>query len=187
MEKSGAQSEYIALGKALLKGKRITQITLRGKTYKFDYSRDESLKKAEESKWDTDFAVEYADEYEEAKEDGFSVQSRFICDLTSDFCLNSGGFGSGKSLALYIKLILFAKCFPGNRILLGRKTLADLERNTLPDLFDLMPPQWYRYKVKNGIIEFKNGSQIVLFGLDAMQSGSQSDIKKAEQKLKSRS
>jgi len=92
---------------------------------------------------------------------------------------------SGKSLALYVKLILLCKCFPGNRVLLGRKTLSDIDRAVLPELFDLMPPTWYEYRVKDGLINFNNGSQIILFGLDAMQSGSVADIKKAQQKLKS--
>ena len=92
---------------------------------------------------------------------------------------------SGKSLALYIKLILFCKCFPGNRVLMGRKTLSDIDRAVLPELFDLMPATWYEHRVKDGLINFSNGSQIILFGLDAMQSGGVADIKKAEQKLKS--
>lgn len=113
------------------------------------------------------------------------IQAAFISDLKSDFCLNAGGFGSGKSTALYIKLILSVKCFPGNRVLLGRKTLSDIDRAVLPELFDLMPPSWYEHRVKDGLINFTNGSQIILFGLDAMQSGGVADIKKAEQKLKS--
>lgn len=92
---------------------------------------------------------------------------------------------SGKSLALYIKLILFVKCFPGNRVLLGRKTLSDIDRAVLPELFELMPPTWYEHRVKDGLININNGSQIILFGLDAMQSGGVADIKKAQQKLKS--
>ncbi len=112
-------------------------------------------------------------------------QALFISDFSNRYCLNAGGFGSGKSLALYIKLVLFARCFPGNRILLGRKTISDIERAILPDLFELMPESWYEYRVKDGVINFKNGSQIILFGLDAMQSGGAADIKKAEQKVKS--
>lgn len=92
---------------------------------------------------------------------------------------------SGKSLSLYVKLILLCKCFPGNRVLLGRKTLSDIDRAVLPELFDLMPSTWYEHRVKDGLINFTNGSQIVLFGLDAMQSGGIADIKKAQQKLKS--
>lgn len=109
----------------------------------------------------------------------------FVSDFKSDFCLNAGGFGSGKSLALYIKLILFVKCFPGNRVLLGRKTISDIDRAVLPEVFDLIPPTWYEYRVKDAVINFNNGSQIILFGLDAMQSGGVADIKKAQQRLKS--
>lgn len=113
------------------------------------------------------------------------TQADYICNLESDFCLNNGGYGSGKSLALYIKLYLFVKCFPGNRILLGRKTLADIERVVLPDLFDIIPHGEYKHRVKDAVINFENGSQIILFGLDALQAGDLGDIKKAQQKIKS--
>ena len=112
-------------------------------------------------------------------------QVQFINNFKNRYCLNSGGYGSGKSLALYIKLILFVKCFPGNRVLLGRKTLMDIERAILPDLFELMPSSWYQHRVKDAVINIKNGSQIILFGLDALQEGSLADIKKAQQKIKS--
>jgi PBSX family phage terminase large subunit len=97
----------------------------------------------------------------------------------------SGGFASGKTTAFIVKLILLAVFFPGNRILLGRKTKMDVEQATLPDFFDICPPEFYEYKVGPGIIEFKNGSQIIIMGLDALQSGAGQDIKKAEQKIKS--
>jgi hypothetical protein len=112
-------------------------------------------------------------------------QADYISNLKDRFCLYSGGYGCGKSLALYIKLILFAKCFPGIKILLGRRTLMDLDRTVLPDLFDLMPRAWYQHRVKDALINFKNGSQVILFGLEALQEGSMGDIKKAQQKLKS--
>lgn len=112
-------------------------------------------------------------------------QKAFISNFKDRFCLYSGGYGCGKSLALYIKLILSCMCFPKNRIVLGRRTLMDIERAVLPDLFDLMPAGWYKHRVKDALINFKNGSQIILFGLDALQQGSMSDIKKAQQKLKS--
>ena len=144
------ESEYVKLGRALLEGKEIDEIILKGKNYKFN-----------------------------------PTQSQFISDFKSDFCLNAGGYGSGKSLALYIKMLLFCKCFPENRLLLGRKTLSDIDRAVLPELFDLMPMNWYEYRVKDALLNFSNGSQIVLFGLDAMQSGPIADIKKAQQKLKS--
>ena len=178
-------NEWEKLGQALLNGSVIDEITLKGKTYKFNYSKEEFVQRAKLSGWPEDFAIECAESYEKAKVNGASVQARFICDLKSDFCLNSGGYGSGKSIATYIKLILTCKCFPGNRVLLGRKTLSDIDRAVLPELFDLMPKTWFEHRVKDGVINFKNGSQIILFGLDAMQSGNIADIKKAQQKLKS--
>lgn len=170
--------EWIELGKALLSGKKVEGLALKGKDYKFNYSEEEFLELGRKNKWDEEILLKAAKEY-------VAVQRDFISDFSSDFCLNSGGFGSGKSTATYIKLILFCKCFPGNRVLLGRKTLSDIDRAVLPELFDLMPASWYEHRVKDGLINFSNGSQIILFGLDAMQSGSVADIKKAQQKLKS--
>ena len=92
---------------------------------------------------------------------------------------------SGKTLAMLIKLILSALCIPGNNILLGRQYLSDITRALLPDIFDLLPSNLYNYKVKDGMIEFFNGSIIILMGLDAMQTGGEDSLKKAEQKLKS--
>lgn len=173
------------IGLAMLSGKRLEGIHLNGKDFKFNYTEEEFVETAIKSGWPEEFARECAQKYEASKVDGFSIQSRFISDFTSDYCLNSGGYGSGKSAALYIKLILTCMCFPGNRVLLGRKTLSDIDRAVLPDLFDLMPKSWYHHRVKDGLINFQNGSQIVLFGLDAMQSGGVADIKKAQQKLRS--
>jgi len=101
------------------------------------------------------------------------------------YCLIYGGFGSGKSVILYIKMILFSLMFPGNMILLGRKHLSDIELTILPDLKDLMHPKWYHHRIRQGLIEFFNGSKIILFGLDALQEGALADIKKAQQKIKS--
>jgi len=142
--------EWEKLGEELLKGRKVGEISLKGKTYKLN-----------------------------------PQQTEFISDMTSDFCLNAGGYGSGKSLALYIKLLLFVKCWPKNRILLGRKTMSDIDRAVLPEFFGLIPSNWYEHRIRDGLINFPNGSQIVLFGLDAMQSGGVADIKKAQQKLKS--
>ncbi len=111
-------------------------------------------------------------------------QKKFI-NSKKRYCLYYGGYGCGKTLALLLKLIIFCLFFPNNLVLLGRKTLQDIERTILPDLFDLLPTTWYQYKVKEGTITFFNNSQIILFGLEALQEGSLKDIKKAQQKLKS--
>lgn len=175
---SPAEDSWVNLGKELLKGMKLDAIVLNGKEYKFNYTEEEFLQIALQNNWNYELAKQCAKGYKVTQRD-------FICDFTSDFPLNSGGYGSGKSLALYIKLILLCKCFPKNRVLLGRKTMSDVDRAVLPELFELMPISWFEHRVKDGLINFTNGSQIILFGLDAMQSGSIADIKKAQQKLKS--
>jgi hypothetical protein len=115
-------------------------------------------------------------------------QAEFISNLNGEdkFILLSGGRGAGKSLALCVKLYVMCKGFKGIRILLGRKTMSDLDRTTLADFFKIVPPSEYEHRVKDGIINFKNGSQIVMLGLDAVASGGESsDIKKGQQKTKS--
>ncbi len=111
-------------------------------------------------------------------------QKEFVNDKTR-YSLYAGGLGSGKTLALIIKMLLMCLLFPGNVVLLGRKHRSDIKQNLLPDVFDLMDENWYDYRVKDGYIEFENGSRIVLFGLDALQGGGSSSRKKAEQRLKS--
>jgi len=101
------------------------------------------------------------------------------------YVLFSGGFGAGKTLPLIVKMILYSLFFPKNRVLLGRKNLSDVEKGLLPDLFEIIPNSWFTYRIKDGIIRFFNGSEIILFGLDNLQEGSQADIKKAQQKVKS--
>ena len=110
-------------------------------------------------------------------------QNKFINSKVR-YSLIYGGLGSGKTVILCIKMILMCLCFPGNQVLLGKKHISGIESIILPDLFDLMPKKWYHYKVKQGIIEFFNGSKIIFFGLDSLQDGSMSDIKKAEQRIK---
>jgi len=114
-------------------------------------------------------------------------QSEFISDLDTShkFILFSGGRGCGKSLALVVKMYLICKCFPGIRVLLGRKHISDIEKTTLNDFRKIVPAKEYEYRVKDGLINFSNGSQIVLMGLDSMQSGDVAEMKKAEQKTKS--
>lgn len=115
-------------------------------------------------------------------------QAEFISDMNGNdhkFVLLSGGRGAGKSLALCIKMYIMCKGFKGITILLGRKTMSDLDRTTLKDFFKIIPPSEYEHRVKDGVINFKNGSSIVMLGLDSMVSGQETDTKKGSQKTKS--
>lgn len=111
-------------------------------------------------------------------------QIEFI-NSKSRYTLFCGGFAAGKTTPFIMKMWLLSMWFPGNRILLGRKTRQDIERATLPDIIDVFPPGTYEYKVGPGKIVFPNGSEIIFFGLDALQAGVGQDIKKSEQAIKS--
>jgi len=110
-------------------------------------------------------------------------QKRFLNSKVR-YSLAYGGMGSGKTVVLLIKMILMCLCYPKCQVLLGRRFISTIEEGLLPDLFELMPKKWYHYHVKQSVIEFFNGSRILLYGLDSLQDGSLSDIKKAEQKIK---
>lgn len=111
-------------------------------------------------------------------------QLEFI-NAKDKFVHHSGGRGSGKTLALLLKLLMHSLFFPNNLILLGRKNLTLIEKITLPDFFDLCHPSWINHDKKRNILRFFNGSEIILFGLEALQEGAEADLKKAEQDLKS--
>lgn len=111
-------------------------------------------------------------------------QTQFV-NAKERMVLYQSGFAGGKTTAFLIKLWCMCTFFPNNRILLGRKSRVDVEQATLPDLFDVFPAGTYSYRPGPGIIEFTNGSQILIYGLDVMQSGNSQDISKAIQKIKS--
>lgn len=115
----------------------------------------------------------------------FNEKQKEFVNSRERFTLVCGGFASGKTTGFIVKLYLLSMFFPGNRILLGRKSRQDVERATLPDIFDIFPEGTYEHKVGPGKIVFPNGSEIIFFGLDALQSGAGQDIKKAEQAIKS--
>lgn len=99
--------------------------------------------------------------------------------------LISGGMSSGKTLGFIVKVILLAQFFPGSHFLIGRKTQGNAEDTFMKDFAELCPPEIYRHEKGNHKIVFSNGSEAEFWGLDALQSGASTDIKKAEQKLKS--
>lgn len=100
-------------------------------------------------------------------------------------CLASGGMSSGKTLAWMVKFILLHLMFPGSHSLIGRKTKENAQETFMKDFMDVCPPGLYTHQKGYGKITFINGSEAEFWGLDALQSGASTDIKKAEQKLKS--
>lgn len=115
----------------------------------------------------------------------FNQKQKEFFNSKERYSLFCGGFASGKTTAFIAKMYMLAVWFPNNRILLGRKTRQDIERATLPDILDIFPEGTYEHKIGPGKICFPNGSEIIFFGLDALQAGAGQDIKKAEQAIKS--
>lgn len=108
-------------------------------------------------------------------------QLKYVNSKSAEILI-SGGYRSGKTIAMIIKMYLLSMFFPGNRILLGRKTISDLESATLPAVFDVFPKGTYNYRAGPGIIEFPNGSQILMYALDTSVSGD--DTKRGTQPIK---
>lgn len=99
--------------------------------------------------------------------------------------LISGGMSSGKTMAFIVKAILLSQFFPGSKFLIGRKTQGNAEDTFVKDFMEICPSGMYVHQKGYHKIQFGNGSEIEFWGLDALQSGASTDIKKAEQKLKS--
>ena len=111
-------------------------------------------------------------------------QIEFINDKSRSvlFC---GGMSAGKTAASIIKLILLSQYFPGSHFLIGRKTQQNAEETFMKDFMEICPEVLYTHSKGYHKITFTNGSEAEFWGLDALQSGASTDIKKAEQKLKS--
>src|SRR3990167_10510595 len=92
------------------------------------------------------------------------------------FC---GGMAAGETLAFIIKLILLSQFFPGSHFLIGRKTQQNAEDTFMKDFMEICPPGMYEHSKGYHKITFSNGSEAEFWGLDALQSGATSDIKKA--------
>lgn len=115
----------------------------------------------------------------------FNDKQKEFCNNKSRFNLISGGMASGKTMSYVIKFILFARFFPGSYHLIGRKTKENAQDTFMKDFIEICPPGIYEHQKGYGKIIFNNGSIAEFWGLDALQSGATTDIKKAEQKLKS--
>lgn len=99
--------------------------------------------------------------------------------------LACGGMSSGKTAAFIIKVILLSQYFPGSHFLIGRKTQQNAEETFMKDFMEICPEVLYTHSKGYHKITFTNSSEVEFWGLDALQSGASTDIKKAEQKLKS--
>jgi phage terminase large subunit len=90
----------------------------------------------------------------------------YLIDNTRTQILYGGGAGGGKSFLLC--MWLFNNCFnyPGSRWVMGRSKLKRLKETTLNTFFEIGSRyKWnhlYKYNQQDGIVRFKNGSEILL-------------------------
>lgn len=95
-------------------------------------------------------------------------QERFW-ESRKKFVLFSGGYGCGKSLMLTLKAVDFALKYPGNYILMGRKTYPELRDTLLKEFFVLCPDILIKdYLKAEGRVIFHNKSEIVFRHLDTV-------------------
>lgn len=78
----------------------------------------------------------------------------------------SGGFGCGKSLMLILKAVSYCLSFPGNFVLMGRKTYPELRDSLIKEFLVTCPQELYDYKKSELKATFTNGSEIIFRHLD---------------------
>lgn len=85
--------------------------------------------------------------------------------------LFSGGFGCGKSLMLTLKAIDLALRYPGNFILMGRKTYVELQDSLIKEFFVICPDHLIQqYLKQEKKVQFINGSEIIFRHLDKISA-----------------
>jgi PBSX family phage terminase large subunit len=100
-------------------------------------------------------------------------QKKFVFD-NHTFSLFSGGFGSGKTVALVMKAILISQIMPGNFGLIGRLTYPELRDTTQKTFFDFCPSDWYApenggvWNKSENYLKLYNGSEIIFRHLDSI-------------------
>jgi len=78
-----------------------------------------------------------------------------------------GGFGAGKTKAGVWEAIDVSMAYPGNFGVIARLTYRELEDSTKKTFFDECPPELIaRFKARDDLVEFVNGSRLVFRSLD---------------------
>ncbi len=81
--------------------------------------------------------------------------------------LAKGGKGSGKSIAMIYEAFMLSMEFAGNRGLLARETMGELDEVIIQPMLDIIPPQLIKiYHKATNKLEFTNGSIIYFRPLD---------------------
>lgn len=82
----------------------------------------------------------------------------------------SGGFGSGKTYVMCLKVLWLMDQFPGNRGVIARKEFETLKHTTMATFFKICPPAAYCNGGKRSdsekILRLNNGSELLWMHLD---------------------
>ena len=83
-----------------------------------------------------------------------------------------GGWGSGKTVALCLWILIHMARTSYNRGFIGRLRSSDLRQTTLPVWEEVVPAGWIKNRNRNeGLYTFKNGSQVQLGHIHDSETG----------------
>jgi phage terminase large subunit len=100
-----------------------------------------------------------------------SLALRLLHDPQVVELLFGGGAGGAKSFLVCIWMVLECRNYPGIHIGLGREELKRLKQTTVVTLLNKVHPLFgiqkdeYTYNAQDGLITYKNGSQIILLDM----------------------
>lgn len=99
-----------------------------------------------------------------------SKQEQCLASKARELLL-SGGFRSGKTLSLIIKVITQHLTVPNNRGILGRLTYPELRDTLQKDFFNLLPEEWIApngWRSSDGNLMLRNGTEVLFRHMDTM-------------------
>src|SRR3970040_2321420 len=95
--------------------------------------------------------------------------SEFVVAGPEKLLLFLGGFGSGKTYAGILKMLLLLDKYPNSRGAIIRKQFGQLQKTTLQTLFAVLPPSGYTRKNEQ-FVDLRNGSRLYFVHLDTEDS-----------------
>lgn len=96
-------------------------------------------------------------------------QRDFVVGSPSEVLLFLGGFGSGKTFAGILKMLLLLDKYPNSRGAIIRKQFGQLQKTTLQTLFAVLPSAGYTRRNEQ-FIDMRNGSRLYFIHLDTEDS-----------------
>jgi len=96
-------------------------------------------------------------------------QKDFVTAGPEDILLFLGGYGSGKTFAGILKMLLLLDKYPNSRGAIVRKQFGQLQKTTLQTLFSVLPSSGYTRRNEQ-FVDLRNGSRVYFVHLDTEDS-----------------